>query len=327
MENLFLAWREFSRGKKNKKDVQKFEFNLEDNLFVLHESLKNKTYQHAKYTAFSICDPKLRKIHKATVKDRVLHHATFRILYLIFDKNFIFDSYSCRIGKGTHRAILRLEKFARKVSKNNHSNIFALKCDIKKFFDSVDQDILLEIIKNKIDNSDALLLLEIIIKSFKKENNKGLPLGNVTSQLFANIYMNELDQFMKHKLKTKYYLRYSDDFIILNEDVDYLKGLVLEIEKFLDEKLDLKLHEDKIITTTYRQGVDFLGYIVKPHYRILRTKTKKRIIRKIKDKHIVFKKGVISQDSFECSLQSYLGILKHCSGFNIKKEIEKMIES
>ena len=129
-----MAWKEFKKGKRKKVDVQEFEFNLEDNLFQLHRELKDRTYQHSNYTAFSVNDPKPRKIHKAIVRDRVLHHAIFRILYPIFDKGFIFDLYSCRIGKGTRRAVNRLEKFCRKLSRNNTKNIFALKCDIKRFF-------------------------------------------------------------------------------------------------------------------------------------------------------------------------------------------------
>jgi len=206
-----------------KADVLEFKLRLEDNIFELHQELKNRTYEHSDYTAFNVCDPKLRKIHKANVKDRILHHAVFRILYPIFDKSFIFDSYSCRIGKGTHRAVKRLENFCRKSNRNNRKNIFALKCDIKKFFDSVKQDILLNLIEGKIIDNDAIWLIEKIIRSFPS----GLPLGNVTSQIFANIYLNELDQFIKHKLKIKYYLRYCDDFIILSESRDYLSDLIL----------------------------------------------------------------------------------------------------
>jgi len=156
LENLFLAWREFSSGKMRKEDVLEFKLNLEDNLFQLHRQLKDKTYLHSHYTAFNVCDPKLRRIHKACVSDRVLHHAVFRVLYSIFDKSFIFDSYSCRIEKGTHRAVKRLEKFLRKLSRNNTKNIFALKCDVRKFFGSVDQEILLSLIKKTIQDEDAI---------------------------------------------------------------------------------------------------------------------------------------------------------------------------
>jgi retron-type reverse transcriptase len=322
LENLFLAWQEFRNGKKNKPDVQELEFSLEDNLFQLHCELKNKTYQHSHYTAFNVHDPKLRRIHKACVRDRVLHHAIFRILYPIFDKIFIFDSYSCRVEKGTHRAVLRLEQFCRKASRNNNRNIYALKCDIKRFFDSIDQEILLELIQKKIDDKNAIWLIETIIKSF----DSGLPLGNVTSQIFANIYLNELDQFIKHKLKEKYYLRYCDDFIILLEDKKYLEKLIPEIGKFLEQELKLKLHPDKIIIRKLRQGIDFLGYIVLPHHRVLRTKTKRRIFHKLSLKHKMFREKLVSRESFGQSLQSYSGILKHCNGHGITRKI-KVIHS
>lgn len=316
-----MAWREFRKGKKNKPDVQSFEFNLEDNLFELHQELRSKIYLHSHYTAFNVSDPKLRRIHKAIVKDRVLHHAIFRILYPIFDKSFIFDSYSCRIEKGTHRAVLRLEKFSRKLSWNNNKNIFALKCDIKKFFNSVDQEILLELIKKKVQDNNAIWLIERIIKSFKS----GLPLGNVTSQLFANIYLNELDQFIKHELKLRYYLRYCDDFIVLGKNEEYLKSMVPVIDKFLGENLKLKLHPDKIIIRKYSRGIDFLGYVILPHYKALRTKTKKRMFKKIAKKHRDLENNLISQKSFNQSLQSYLGILKHCEGYKTRKRIKNLV--
>jgi len=293
---------------------------LENNLFQLHYELKNKTYQHSYYTAFNICDPKLRRIHKANVKDRVLHHAIFRILYPLFDQNFIFDSYSCRTEKGTHKAVKRLEKFTRKLSQNNRKNIFALKCDIKKFFDSVDQEILLKIIKRKIQEENVIWLIEKIIKSFPK----GLPLGNVTSQLFANIYLNELDQFAKHILKEKYYLRYCDDFVILCDNEKHLQNLILKINNFLRENLKLNLHPNKIIIRKYYQGVDFLGYVVLPHHRVLRTKTKRRIIKKIQNKRQDLQNGLIAEECFEQSLQAYFGVLSHCEGFGIKEKIKRI---
>ena len=305
LDNLFSAWKEFKKGKKNKPEVQEFEFNLEDNLFKLHQELKIKTYRHSNYTAFYVKDPKLRHIHKACVRDRVLHHAVFRILYPIFDQGFMYDSYSCRLGKGTHRAVARLEKFAKRLSANYRRNIFALKCDIRKFFDSVDQNILFGLIQKKIKDDGALQLINEIIKSFQEEQNKGLPLGNVTSQLFANIYLNEFDQFMKHKLKVKYYLRYTDDFIILHQDENYLKELLPTIKSFLKDELKLELHPNKVFIKKLSQGIDFLGYVVLPHHRVLRTKTKRRMFKKLNAKN----------------LQSYLGLLKHCNGYKIKQSI------
>jgi len=166
LENLFVSWHEFRLGKRRKHDVQVFERGLEDKIFALHDELSTKQYHHDQYTSFFITDPKVRHIHKATVKDRVVHHAIFGVLYPIFDSGFIFDSFSCRIDKGTHRAVDRLKGFIRKVSGNYSRPCFALKCDIKKFFDSVDHEILLKLIKRKVDDPDLLWLLTEIIQSF-----------------------------------------------------------------------------------------------------------------------------------------------------------------
>lgn len=255
----------------------------------------------------------MRHIYKACVKDRVAHQAIFRILYPIFDKNFIYDSFSCRVNKGTHRAVNRLKKFCNKLSKNNSQNLFVLKCDIKKFFDSVDQKTLTEIIKKKVCDGDFIWLIKKIIKSYEREENKGIPLGNVTSQLFANIYLNELDQFVKHELRVKYYIRYCDDFVILGEDKSDLFLTAHKVNEFLDNNLSLSLHSDKIIIRKYRQGIDFLGYVVLPYHRVLRTRTKRRIFRKINKNN-------------NQSVQSYLGILKHCNSHEVKKKLLEIIK-
>lgn len=305
MDNLFLAWKEFKKGKKKKAEIQEFEFNLEDNIFQLHEELESKTYQHSDYTPFYVWDPKLRHIHKAAVRDRVLHHAIFRILHPIFDKCFIYDLYSCRLGKGTHRAVLRLEKLCRKLSGNYRKSVFVLKCDIKTFFDSIDQQILVTLIQEKIRDKNTLWLIRAILKSFEKSADQGLPLGNVTSQLFANIYLNAFDQFVKRKLKIKYYIRYCDDFVLLDKSREFLISLIARLEKFLKEKLRLSIHQNKITMRNFNQGIDFLGYVVLPYHRVLRTKTKKRIFKKVNVKN----------------LQSYLGVLKHCNGYKLKLKV------
>ena len=271
-------------------------------MFQLHQELKDKIYRHSPYTAFYITDPKLRHIHKACVRDRILHHAVFRILYPIFDQHFIFDSYSCRLGKGTHWAVTRLKSFCQKLSQNNSRNIFALKCDIKKFFDSVNQEILLDIIEEGISDENTIWLLEKVVRSFEVKSNTGLPIGNVTSQLFANIYLDKLDQFIKHRLKIKNYVRYCDDFVVLGKSLENLYIVADEISDFLERKLKLSFHQDKILFRKYRQGIDFLGYVIRPYCINLRTKTKKRILRRIN----------------ENNRASYLGVLKHCNGYKTK---------
>src|SRR3990167_6719683 len=184
--NLFQAWEEFKKGKRNKKDVQVFERNLEDNLFELHRKLEKKTYRHGAYREFWVNDPKRRHIHKASVEDRIVHHLLYKYLYGVFDKNFINDSYSCRIGKGTHKAVKRLGTFSRKLSRNYTQDFWALKLDIKQFFASVDHRILKDLVSKKVKDKNIIWLLENVIDSFG--NGCGIPLGNLTSQIFANIY-------------------------------------------------------------------------------------------------------------------------------------------
>lgn len=321
LENLFAAWQEFKKGKSKKADIQKFELLLEDNIFSLWEELKAQTYRHSYYTSFYVNDSKRRHIHKAIVRDRLVHHAVFRALYPIFNQGFIFDSYSCRLNKGTHRAVKQLKNFLRKASKNNRQTAYILKCDISRFFDSVDHRVLLALIQKKITDERAFWLIREIVESFNQQTCVGIPLGNVTSQLFANIYLNELDQFLKHKLKAKHYLRYSDDFIIVHHGLKYLVSLVAKIKIFLSEKLYLCLHPKKVFIRKYFQGIDFLGYVVLPYHTVLRTKTKRRMLKKLQRKKREVDNGLIMPESFKQSLQSYLGMLKHCNGYKIQQRL------
>jgi len=305
LDNLFSAWSEFRKTKTNRSDILKFELNLEDELFNLHEHLKNGLYCHGKYFSFYINDPKRRHIHKACVRDRVLHHAIVRVIEPLFDNGFINDSWSCRIGKGTHRAVDRLEALAWRLSRNDTRTVWAMKLDIRKFFASIDHIVLFNIISKKICDLDLLNLIKKIINSF----DQGLPLGNITSQLFANVYLNQLDQFVKHQLKVKDYLRYADDFILLSNNRDSLVQLVPIIELFLKSQLKLDLHQDKIIIRKYHSGIDFLGYVSFPHHRIIRTKSKHRLLKKVEPRNIA----------------SYMGVLQHCRSRGVQKEVQEKI--
>lgn len=327
LENLFAAWDAFKSDKRNRFDVQVFERNLEENIFELHRNLKAKKYKHGAYSGFWIRDPKPRHIHKATVRDRVLHHAIFNTLNPIFEPTFIAQSFSCRVGRGTHKGIEALGTITNKISKNSHKSTFALKCDVKKFFDSVDHDILLKILSRKIKDADAMWLLSEIVRSFiSKEANifehRGLPIGNLTSQLFANVYMNEFDQFMKHELRVGHYLRYTDDFVVISDSKEYLEKLIQPTNQFLKEKLGLKLHPNKVSIRKFNQGIDFLGYVVLPHYRQLRTKTKKRIFKKIFSRVLEQKHNLISNKTLEQSLQSYLGVLSHADSYKLSQKLK-----
>lgn len=311
LKNLFLAWEEFIVGKKDKEDVQAFALNLFDNINELHNDLKNKTYKHSGYYGFFINDPKRRHIHKAGVRDRLVHHAIYRLLYPFFDRTFISDSYSCRLGKGVYKAIESFDVKSYKISKNNKKTCWILKCDIKKFFDSIDHQILISILDEYIPDKNIMWLLKNVIDSYHSDtkNSVGIPLGNLTSQLFANIYMNVFDQWVKHKVKAKYYIRYADDFIIFSRDKKYLENLVEQIRTFLLEKLNLTLHPTKIFLKTHFSGMDFLGWVNFPKYKKLRAKTKDRMF-----------KNIIN-NPYQDVLQSYLGLLSHGNTNKVKQDL------
>ena len=336
IENLLFAWDEFVCGKKKKRDVQEFSLQLMDNILTLHEDLRNDSYRHGDYHHFRIADPKPRDIHKASVRDRLVHHTIHRILYPFFDRTFISDSYSCRVNKGTHRALNRFRAFSYIVSKNHTKTCWVLKCDIRKFFASIDHAVLIEILKSYIPDIRIIALLQDIIGSFssnrshpeqsegsheilpaptavgadQNDDKIGLPLGNLTSQLFCNIYMNQFDQFVKHKLKTKHYIRYADDFVILSEHRSYLLELLPHITQFLKERLYLTLHPKKVSISIIASGIDFLGWIHFPDHRVLRTTTKKRMIRRIEEHPT---KG---------TLMSYRGLLTHGNTKKISQAIK-----
>ncbi len=315
-ENLYAAWREFFQGKKNKSDVAEFALDLSRHIYELHFALKQAEYMHGGYWAFPVNDPKPRSIHKATVRDRVLHRALYRRLYPFFDRLFIYDSYSCRIGKGTHRALHRFMDFSRKSSRNNTRTCFVLKCDVRKCFASIDQEVLREILQKWITDADVLNLLQEVVESFHiGRKGKGLPLGNLTSQLLVNIYMNEFDQFVKHKLKVKYYIRYADDFVILSCEKAELELLLPSIEMFLLGRLKLSLHPGKVFIKTLASGVDFLGWVHFINHRVLRTSTKRRMLRNLQ-----------SNPKVE-SITSYLGMLKHGNGYKLSERIATAVHA
>jgi len=310
-ENLLEAWREFIKGKNKRADVHEFGRYLMQNILELHNELVASTYRHGGYHHFKISDPKPRDIHKASVRDRLVHHALHRKLYPFFDRMFIADSYSCREGKGTHKAMNRFRAFAYKVSKNGTRTCWVLKCDIRKFFASIDQRVLMEIVGTYISDERVRALIANIVGSFNSGiTSKGLPLGNLTSQLLVNIYMNEFDQFIKHKLKAKHYIRYADDFVILSEDKNHLLKTLPYMEMFLCDTLKLEMHPNKVSIQTLASGVDFLGWVHFPDHRVLRTSTKRRMFRRIKE-----------VNGKEATVQSYLGLLSHGNAHKLRDKI------
>lgn len=312
--NLLEAWKEFRVGKRKRKDVQVFERNLMSNIITLHRDLAIKTYRHGGYEFFKISDPKPRNIHKATVRDRLIHHAIYRILYPFFDRIFISDSYSCRLNKGQHKGINRLRTFIYRESRRHTRTIWVLKCDVRKFFASIDHARLMQILSKYINDPDIQWLLGRVIDSFHStKEGVGLPLGNLTSQLLVNIYMNDFDQCIKHLFRVKYYIRFADDFVIVSHDRDWLDELLPKIGDVLSERLGLDLHPDKVSVRTIVSGVDFLGWVHFTHHRVLRTSTKHRMLNRIRER-----------GDNETTLRSYLGLLSHGNGKKLEKVIVNM---
>lgn len=308
-----MAWEEFARGKRKKPDVQAFERDLSDNLLALHDELAGQTYRHGPYERFIIADPKPRVIHKASVRDRLVHHAVHRVLYPFFDRHFIADSFSCRIGKGTHKALDRFRSLAYRVSRNHTRTCWVLKCDIRKFFASIDHAVLMRLLNEHITDQNALWLLGQIIGSYSStQAGVGLPLGNLTSQLFSNVYLDAFDQFVKHRLKAKHYVRYADDFVFLSEDRGRLSGLLPSIRAHLRDELRLDLHPDKVFLRTFASGVDFLGWVHFPDHRVVRPATRRRMIRRLIDAPAVE------------TLQSYLGLIKHGNTERLGSEVKNL---
>jgi len=328
IKNLQKAYLKARRGKTKKYYVINFEENLEIELKNLQEELLNHSYKPKPLKRFIVRDPKTRRIHASAFRDRVIHHAIVNPIEPIFEKVFIYDSFARRKDKGTHLALKRLQKFMYKVSQNgrlikkaiNNNQIqgYCLKADIKSYFDNVDHEILIRIINNKIEDAETIWLIYQALKNFEgKEKGKGMPLGNLTSQFFANVYLNELDQFIKHELKVKYYIRYVDDFVIIHRSKKRLEFYKKKIEEFINKELKLNLHPDKTGIFSLANGLDFLGYRIFYHYKLL----KKRNIRKFSKCVESYKNGIIRKDKFLGSYKGWEGYAKWANTYSLRKKL------
>ena len=282
-------------GKKGRRDVLEFESNLEEQLFSLHADLVSGLYVHGGYTSFFVRDPKPRRIHKASVRDRLLHHAIHRVLYKHFDRRFIFDSYSSRENKGTHSAIKRFRDYAWRISRNQTRTVWVLKVDVKKFFASIDHHVLTAILEQALTHEpDPLLILGNIIASYQTTAGRGIPLDNLTSQLFSNVYLNLLDQYAKRDLKLRDYLRYADDIFVLSSNKTFLRQALVGLRQFIEDKLKLVLNPDKISLRPWHVGVDILGFVSYPARTIVRPVTERRMFKRLMD---VFPTGLNAQEN------------------------------
>ncbi len=289
--------------------MQEFAYDIEKNIFDLRARLVSQQWTHDQYTMFHVCDPKPRIVHKATVSNRIVHHAIVRHIEPLFERSFIFDTWSCRTGKGTHAAMLRAHEKLRELSQKTKGEIWVLQCDIKKYFQSVDHDILTRILQKNIIDTETLTLLRNIIDSF----SPGIPLGNLTSQLFANIYLNPFDHFVKEILRPASYIRYCDDFFLTHPSREYLVNCYRQIDTFLKTRLHLTLHPNKIHLHPFRYGIDFLGHVLYPDGRRLRHVSRKRMQRRVQEAVNELSTGKRSYASTCAIIASYKGMVQYAS--------------
>jgi retron-type reverse transcriptase len=330
--NLLLAAKKAQKGKRFNHNVLSFNIEIESELIRLQQELLQKTYRPGKYTEFYITDPKKRKISAAPYRDRVIHHALCNILEPILEKCSIFHSYACRVNKGNHKALLKASEYARK-------DRYVLKCDIKKFFSSIDHEILKAKIRRLIKDSDCLWLVDMIIDTsnpqervvdyFPGDNlftpttrRKGIPIGNLTSQFFANLYLTGLDSYVKEKLKCKNYIRYMDDFLLFGDNSGKLRQMGIEVGKWL-ECDRLKLHLKKSVVYRTDKEFPFLGFLISDTHRRLRPEPKRRAMRRLKVMQEMFEVGTITPVEVHQRIMSWLGHVKWGSTYRFRKRFFK----
>ena len=353
LDELFEAYFSCRRNKRNTTNALAFEVDYEAKLLALYEDINNGSYQPARSIAFIVNQPVKREVFAADFRDRVVHHLIINKLNPLFEKLFIYDSYACRTGKGTHFGIRRVERFIRQCSQNYSKDCYVLKLDVKGFFMHIDKTILFSrlqhFIEQKYQQTDKAVLIALCkttvyndptqncaVKSKRSEwkglpNDKslfhsfagtGLPIGNLTSQVFANLYMNSFDHFIKHDLGIRYYGRYVDDFILVHHNKAYLTSLVGLIQKHLKDNLKLTLHPKKIYLQHYSKGVQFLGAVIKPNRIYSANRTKGNFYSSIQKQNLVVKKhkpSIEQQSQFLSIMNAYLGALQHYNTYKLRK--------
>lgn len=321
-QNLLKAARLAQRNKRFRSSTARFNFFLEKELCDLQHQLTEKSYVSGKYHHFLIHEPKKRMISAAPYRDRVVHHAIHNILEPIFDPTFIYDSYATRKGKGTHSAIDRFQEFACKTR-------YVLKCDIRQYFPSIDQTVLLDLIERKIACKDTMWLIRKIL-DFSREydvNNVhfackqiGIPIGNLTSQFFANIYLNGMDHFIKERLGCRYYLRYMDDFVVFHDDKPFLWSVKQAIQDYLMD-LSLCLHENKCRVFATNHGTPFLGLFISSHSRRLKRANVIKFKRRLRQFQFLYGQGSIEWKQISQSVRSWIGHAVHADTMRLRELI------
>lgn len=333
--NLLAAARKAQRGKRFRENVLNFNHNIEKELFLLQTQLQEKSYCPGNYKTFNIQEPKLRLISAAPYKDRVVHHALCNIILPIVERSFIGDCYANRVGFGTHRALRRFTEFAR-------SSNYVLQCDIQKYFPSIDHEILKALLRRKIKCRDTLWLIDKIIDSSNPQlevieyfpgdelltpitRRRGLPIGNLTSQFFANVYLNGLDHFVQEKLQVKKYLRYVDDFAFFSDDWEFLADTRLAIEEYL-AGLRLKIHPIKSQLFETKNGSNFVGFRVLSDRIRVRTENLRRARRRLRQMQKDCECGKVTGEQMQQSIQSWFAHLEHGDTVPLRQQIFSSLE-
>lgn len=329
-ENLYEAYKEARKCKRYRHEVMRFGQNIEENLIEIQNELIWHTYQVGRYHEFYINDPKKRLIMALPFKDRVVQWAIYRQLNPLFDKRYISASYGCRVGGGVQKATYKLKEFIRA----QPGTAYILKMDISKYFYRINHDVLMGILERQIKDKELLWLLKTIIYSDhdfgievddwdytgERLSNVGMPIGNLSSQMFANLYLNEADHYAKEMLRCKYYIRYMDDIVIVGTDKKRLREVLKCMDEFITNRLALKLN-NKTCIRTETQGVDFCGYRVWRTHIKLRKKSAIKMKHRLKYLQKAFARGEINTDRFRNSLMSYLGMLQHCDSYQLKRKL------
>lgn len=333
-ENLWIAYLNARKNKRFRAEVLEFSHNVEENLIQIQNELIWKTYRVGRYREFYVYEPKKRLIMALPFKDRVVQWAIYQVIEPLLDRQFIPDSYACRKGKGVQKAFKRLQYWERKLDRSCKKPYY-LKLDISKYFYRIDHDVLMSILERKFKDPDLLWLLETIIRSedtkfgvplgdhgFEEERIEGLgmPIGNLTSQLFANLYLNELDQYAKHEMRLRYYIRYMDDIIILHESKQELWRILEEIDMFLRSELKLQLN-NKTTIRPIKCGIEFVGHRVWPTHVKISKRTSKKMKRRLKYIQKAYARGEVTLEQARSTLMSYLGLLQHSDTYSLTKKI------
>jgi len=319
-ENLHLAYLKARRNKRFKPDVLRFSANLEERLCEIRQSLLDKSYHTGPYYAFFVYEPKKREVAALPFRDRVVHHALCNIIEPIWEARFIYDSYACRVNRGTHAGTDRVTEFLRRAQRK-WGQTYVLKLDVRKYFPNVDHNTLMRLLEKRIACADTLWLVGEIVSSWPiRGGERGIPIGNLTSQFFANVYLHELDKFVKQSLYAKFYVRYMDDAVIIHGDRDWLHEARERIKEFLAAQLRLVLNS-KTNVFPAAQGINFLGYRIWPTHRLLRKSSMKRMKRKLRRFEAEYPAGQVGLDRIQASIMSWIGHTRHAECYHLRRRV------